>query len=174
MDAVQAFGHAESALWFAPAGDPDRARALLPPVHTALLDACKALAEGGRLEAWERTDHEGTWAAFHVRNQRVMSRSSYDWACRLFSMAREGQLSEALLTETWETEGLRDAFHWLRVFVYGLAGEGARLPCTVQGPPVPPHPDRKRQVLKSLLRLYRAGSGCTACKDVCPVNLLGC
>jgi hypothetical protein len=50
----------------------------------------------------------------------------------VFNRACADQLPEALLTETWEEAGLRDAFHWLWTFVYGLSGDGAPLPGTGQ------------------------------------------
>src|SRR5262245_59580802 len=47
VDAVKAFRDGTDALWSAP---PDQARSLLAPVHKALLGACKALEEVGRLD----------------------------------------------------------------------------------------------------------------------------
>jgi hypothetical protein len=124
-DAVNAFQHAMNALWCAP---PDSARPLLRPVRQTLADASKALAEAGRLVAWEQIDHKSTYDHFCVRNYRVMSRPSYDWAIELIHKTRSGQLPLALLRQTWQAESLRDAFHWLRIFVVGLSGEGAVMP----------------------------------------------
>jgi hypothetical protein len=132
--AVRAFRHATNDLWCAPAG---KARPLLPTVHTALLGACAALAEAGRLGAWEQVDHARTYDGFRVRNNRTLSRPSYDWGCKLLGMARDGLLTEALLVETWEAPGLQDAVRWLSVFIEGLSGEGAALPGTGQQPALP-------------------------------------
>jgi hypothetical protein len=59
-----------------------------------------------------------------------LSWPSYEWARRLFEVGCKGELPEALLAQTWDTESLRDAVRWLRVFVAGLSGEGAVLPGT--------------------------------------------
>jgi hypothetical protein len=137
-DAVKAFRDATVALWSA---QPKEARPLVRAVHQTLLGATKALAEAGRLEAWKQTDHEATYNGYRIRNHRVMSRLSYDWAGTLLAKACEGQLPKAILRETWETESLQDAIHWLRIFLVGLSGEGAILPRRQDRvPPPPPAP----------------------------------
>jgi biotin operon repressor len=131
---VRAFRHATNDLWCAPAGE---VQPLLPTVHAALLGACAALAEAGRLGGWDQVDHERTYDGFRVRNNRTLSRPSYDWGCKLVGRARDGLLTEALFAETWEAPGLRDAFRWLSVFIEGLSGEGAALPAAGQQPSLP-------------------------------------
>jgi hypothetical protein len=123
-DAVKALFGATEALWSA---HPRKTQPLLLALHRALCDACKALAQAGRLEAWEQNGHDKTYKTFCAPNLHVMSRASYDWARAIFDRARTGNLPVALLTETWETESLQDAIRWLRVFVAGLSGEGAVL-----------------------------------------------
>jgi hypothetical protein len=132
--AVRTFRQATNDLWCAP---PGKARPLLPTVHAALLGACAALAEGGRLGAWEQVDHERTYDGFRVRNNRTLSRPSYDLGCRLLGMARDSLLTEALLAETWDAPGLQDALRWLSIFIEGLSGDGAALPGTGQQPTLP-------------------------------------
>jgi hypothetical protein len=68
----------------------------------------QALADVGRLGAWEQTDHARTYDGFRVRNHREMSWPSYDWACELLDRAIKGELPEALLLQTWDEEPLRD------------------------------------------------------------------
>jgi hypothetical protein len=141
VETVWAFGHAADALWAAP---PDQTQSLVSSFHAALLGVCAAMAEAGRLEAWDHIDHDKTYRDFRFRGGRELSRSSYDWACELLHQARAGQLPGALLVETWGTEGLRDSLHWLRVFLYGLSGEGAPLPGTGQQLTLPA-PTRQEQ-----------------------------
>jgi hypothetical protein len=124
-DAVHAFLRAEEPLWYAP---PDKTGPLLSAVHATLLDACKALAGAGRMDAWGEIDHEQTYAGYRQRGTRIMSQESYDWACRLFDRAVAGELPLGLLTETWDAPELRDSLRWLRIFLDGLSGEGAALP----------------------------------------------
>jgi hypothetical protein len=135
QEAVWAFRHATNALWCAP---PEQRRSLLPSVHAALLGAVQALADVGRLEAWDKTDHARIYDGFRVRNHCEMSRPSYDWARAMFDRAIKGELPEALLLQTWDDEPLRDALHWLTIFVEGLSGEGARWQSKMQEPPTPP------------------------------------
>jgi hypothetical protein len=111
----------------------------IPAVTAALLVTCRALQAAGRLAAWKRVDHKRTFNDFRALGGRRLSKASYRWARRLFKRGRAGDVPEDLLVQTWEDESLRDAFHWLRVFVAGLAGEGAVLPGTGH-PPAPPAP----------------------------------
>jgi hypothetical protein len=133
-EAVRAFRVLTDSLW---AALPDQAQPLLGAVHTALLGACKALGGADRLAAWGQTDLERAYTNYRIRNQRTLSRTSFDWACELFDRASTGRLPEALLTQTWETVGLRDALRWLRIFVCGLSGEDAVLPGRPQEPLTP-------------------------------------
>jgi hypothetical protein len=135
-DAVRGFEHATAALWSA---SPNNARSSLRAVQRTLLDVSRALAEAGRLETWEQIDHERTYEGFCCRNHRVMSLPSYNWAKVLLGKACEGELPMAVLTQTWKTESLRDAIHWLRIFIFGLSGEDAVLP-KVQDRVPPPQP----------------------------------
>jgi hypothetical protein len=50
------------------------------------------------------------------------------------------KLTDGAVAETWRTEGLRDALRWLRIFLFGLSGEGAVLSDAqqVRGPPADP------------------------------------
>jgi hypothetical protein len=127
-DAVKAFGDATNALWFAAEREPDKVRSRLRRVRRTLVAACTALAEAGRLDSWERIDHGRTYDDFRFLAGRVRSRPSYEWARQLLDQARAGQLPASALAQTWREESLRDAIRWLRVFVYGLSGEGAVLP----------------------------------------------
>jgi hypothetical protein len=129
QDAVKAFGEATQALWKAL---PDQPRPLLRSLHTALLSACEALVEVGRLESWGRIDHERTYDRYRLHNGRVMSEPSYEWARQLLDDATAGRLSEGSLAETWEEESLRDAIRWLSLLIFGLSGEGPVLP-EIQG-----------------------------------------
>jgi hypothetical protein len=112
----------------------------IPAVRTALLAACAALRETGRLAGWPRIDHEQTFNDFRDQGGRRLSRAAYRWARQLFEGGVAGELAENQLTQTWEQRPLRDALRWLRVFVAGLSGEGAFLPGTEQ-PLAPPAPD---------------------------------
>jgi hypothetical protein len=134
QEAVWAFRHETNALWSAP---PDEARSFLARVYATLLKAVQALADVGRLGDWERTDHERTYDRFRVRNDRVMSPPTYDWAREMFDLASKGELPEDLLVQTWDEKSLRDVLRWLSVFVEGLSGEGAKWLRKMQEPPTP-------------------------------------
>lgn len=123
-DATKAFMDVEHALW---SEVPSKVPPLLHSIHRALIDVCKALAEAGRLAVWEEVDHHDTYKRFSNSAIHVMTRSSYDWARALFDKTRDAQLPLDLVMETWETETLRQAFRWVRIFVAGLSGEGAVL-----------------------------------------------
>jgi hypothetical protein len=143
-EAVLAFRHATNDLWIAPENEArsflaplNEARSLLAPVHATLLNAVQALADVGRLGAWEQTDHERTYDHFRDHNHREMSRPSYGWAREMFARASKGELPEDLLVQTWDEKPLRDALRWLRIFVEGLSGESATWLIKMQEPPTP-------------------------------------
>jgi hypothetical protein len=97
--------------------------------------ACRALLDAGRLELWKQVDHDGAYLLCRG-SLRPMLRESYDWAVSLFDRSCQGELSPALLVETWETEALRNALRWLRIFLCWLSGQGAVLPTRTPDPRV--------------------------------------
>jgi len=107
-------------------------------VQQTLVDACRALADAGRLETWKQIDHAATFDGFRNVSLRLMSWPSYEWAQTLLDQACAGQLPRALLKQTWGTESLRDAIRWLRIFIVGLSGEGAVLPRMRERAPTAP------------------------------------
>jgi hypothetical protein len=133
-DAVNAFKNATAILW---SSQPDKASSFIAAVHRTLLNVCKALEEADCLDAWEQIDHAKAYEDFRVRNHRIMSKSSYEWARKLFGNACEGDLLRATVMETWNTKPLKDAIHWLRIFIVGLSGEGAVLPMVQDPVPIP-------------------------------------
>jgi hypothetical protein len=127
-EATRVFGRATEALWLTTDSDSVNLRSLLRSIHEGLLKACLALKECGRLAKWERADHDKTYAHYRQVHFREMSKPSYQWAQQLFNAGCKGELSEALIVQTWQKISLRDAIRWLRIFVYGLSGEGGILP----------------------------------------------
>ena len=63
---------------------------------------------------------------------RAGSAAEYRWAHELFQEAMQSQLSFDIVTDTWRQKSLRRALRWIRVFVFGLSGEGAVLPGTAK------------------------------------------
>jgi hypothetical protein len=108
--AVYEFLHAEEG------HDPAR-------MHQTLGVACAALQETGRLKDWEQVDHEQTYRERRYWNHREMALPTYRVARRLFDAACKGELTEDEMLWAWQKKSLRDAFRWLRLFLYGLSGE---------------------------------------------------
>jgi hypothetical protein len=127
-ETTRAFGRATEALWRAADSQSTDPGPLLRAVHECLLDSCLALEECGWLAKWEQADHQKIYAAYRQVAFRQMSRPSYQWAQQLFNAGCKEELSETLIVQTWQKQSLRDSIRWLRIFVYGLSGEGGVLP----------------------------------------------
>jgi hypothetical protein len=131
-NAVRGFRHAMDGIlarWDAPAND---AGPCVARVERALLTAATTLYKAGRMNGWERLSQQDHDAVYKNYAQPVgsyaRSRPAYQLACRLLEMARDDELPEGLLFETWKNPDLRDALYFLNILVDGLGPGGAALP----------------------------------------------
>ncbi len=127
-EAVRAYCKATDAVWLAEFSSPFDPQPFLRPIHLSLREACKGLQATNRLAELEKVCHDRTYADFCQFNHRQMSRPSYEWAWELRDRGSKGDVLGGLVTETWHAESLRDALRWLRIFLCGLSGTGAKLP----------------------------------------------
>jgi hypothetical protein len=138
-------------LYRAGGASPGQARSLIPAVLAALRGACTALKKAGRLKAWGKVRHDETYRCF-TQGSSAPSKTTYDWARRLLDGAIAGQLPQAVLVQTWETEELRESIYFVSNFVRGLSGDGFVLPGTEK--PGGQLTARHKKVLLYLLEMH--------------------
>jgi hypothetical protein len=100
------------------------------------VDVCRALRDAERLPEWERVDHEKMYQQYCIQYNGLpsLSRPMQEWAQRLFAAGCGGTLTRDQIRDTLQHTAYHDAIRWLRLFVYGLSGEGGTLPTKLDDP----------------------------------------